>query len=92
MLHHVLLEGCHARVLGGGGHRGVRHYRLAAGEEGIVGEGVVEVPWSCGRGWRVGSRSRNEVVIKEGGLRTSHKRRRGIALEVARRGDVVSWA
>lgn len=61
MLHHVLLEGSQARELGRGGHWGVR---LAAGEEGVHGEGVVERPWGCGRSWRVWSRSRNEVVIE----------------------------
>jgi len=89
VLHHVLLEGGHARVLRGGGHRRVRHHGLAAGEEGVVGVGVVKRPRSCRRGRRVGSRCRNEVLIEVGGLRASNKRRRGVALEVARRGDVV---
>lgn len=89
MLHHVLLEGGHARVLRGGGHWGVRHHGLAAGEEGVVGEGVVEGPWGCRRGRRVGSRCGNEVLIEVGGLRASHKRRRRVALEVARWGDIV---
>jgi len=62
VLHHVLLEGRHARVLGRGGHWGVR---LGAREEGVDGEGVVEGPWGCRRGRRVGRCSRNEVVIEE---------------------------
>ena len=61
MLHHVLLEGRHSRSLWRGGHRGVH---MLAGEEGVDGERVVECPRSCGSGWRVGSRSRNEVVIE----------------------------